>query len=110
MGVDDSIGTVLVCDPPHRLGYTWEGDELHFELKSLPDGHCCLTFISVLAQRDAAARDSAGWTVCLAELDRLLAGGPAAGPHSESALDWQPIYRQYIAAGMPSGAPVPGTS
>ena len=122
MRVDDGSGTVLVCEPPHRLGYTWESgdarDELYFELESLPDGHCRLTFISVFAQRDAAARDSAGWTVCLAELDRLLAAGQAdeqadeqvAGPHSDSALDWKPIYEQYLAAGLPSGAPIPGAA
>jgi uncharacterized protein YndB with AHSA1/START domain len=109
-GVDDSTGTVLVCDPPRQLAYTWEGDELHFELEPLPDNHCRLTFISVLHRRDAAARDGAGWTVCLAELDRMLGGAPGGGPHSAGALDWKPIYERYVAAGVPSGAPIPGVS
>ncbi|WP_232666117.1 SRPBCC family protein [Pseudonocardia sp. TRM90224] len=99
-------GTVLAFDPPRRLAYTWETDELIFELAPT-DAGCVLTFVHVLGAENAAARTAAGWQVCLAELDKHVDGEPAEGPHSSSALPWQPVYDAYVAAGMPSGAPIP---
>jgi len=104
---DDYAGTVLTCDPPHRLAFTWGGDEVHLELEELDSGRCRLTLVNVLEQRDTAARNAAGWSVCLGELDRYLAGREAAGPHSASAPPWRPLYESYVAAGLPSGAPIP---
>ncbi|GAA1987622.1 SRPBCC family protein [Amycolatopsis minnesotensis] len=105
--VDDDHGTVLAYDPPHRLAFTWGGDELHFELAPAAGG-CTLTLINVLEARDTAARNAAGWAVCLAELGKYVADGSADGPHSDSAEPWRPLYEAYVAAGMPSGAPIPG--
>ena len=64
--------------------------------------------LHVLEARDAAARNAAGWTVCLAELEKHLRGDPADGPHSAAAEPWQEHYAAYVAAGVPSGAPIPG--
>ncbi|MGW8952074.1 SRPBCC domain-containing protein [Streptomyces sp. NPDC055709] len=41
-----TTGTVLVFEPPHRLAFTWEGDEIHLEVtargRGLPAGpHQC---------------------------------------------------------------------
>jgi uncharacterized protein YndB with AHSA1/START domain len=101
-------GTVLAYDPPRQLAFTWGGDELHLTVE--PDGEaaCTLTLINVLEARDAAARNAAGWTVCLAELDKYVHGGAADGPHSATAEPWQEHYAAYVAAGVPSGAPIPG--
>jgi uncharacterized protein YndB with AHSA1/START domain len=108
--LESSSGTILVYEPPRRLAFTWGGDELHFEIEPVDDGSCTLTLINVLAGEDAAARNAAGWTVCLAELAKHVSGGTAEGPHSESAEAWRPLYDDYVAAGMPSGAPIPGAS
>ncbi len=62
----------------------------------------------LLERRDAAARQAAGWDVCLGELDKHLAGQLTNGPHSTMAKAWQPLYEAYVAAGLPAGAPVPG--
>jgi uncharacterized protein YndB with AHSA1/START domain len=102
-----STGTVLAYDPPRRLAFTWGGDELHLIVE--PDGGdaCTLTLVNVLETRDTAARNAAGWAVCLAELDKHLSGDPADGPHSATAEPWQDHYAAYVAAGLPAGAPVP---
>ena len=101
-------GTVLVFEPLRRLAFTWGGDELHFALEPADDDSCTLTLINVLEASDTAARNAAGWTVCLAELGKHVAGATVAGPHSDTAEPWRPLYEDYVAQGMPSGAPIPG--
>jgi uncharacterized protein YndB with AHSA1/START domain len=105
--IEDATGSVLACDPPRQLVFTWGGDELHFELEPLGERQCRFTLINVLHERNAAARNGAGWHICLAELDKRLAGDTSDGPHSASAEPWQPLYERYIAAGLPSGAEIP---
>jgi uncharacterized protein YndB with AHSA1/START domain len=96
--LDDATGVVLAFDPPRRLSFTWGADELHFELEPVGRGRCRLVLINVLGDRSAAARNAAGWSVCLAELDKVLA----------ESVTWQDYYDAYVATGMPSGAPIPG--
>ncbi|MEU2433625.1 SRPBCC family protein [Streptomyces sp. NPDC007861] len=103
-----STGNVLAFEPPHRFAFCWEGDEIHLELAAEGAAGCRLTLTDVLAAENTAARNAAGWSVCLAELDKHLAGAPAEGPHSGSAEPWQPHYEAYVAEGMPSGAEIPG--
>ncbi|MGH3769197.1 MAG: SRPBCC family protein [Pseudonocardiaceae bacterium] len=71
---EPTTGTILIFDPPRHLVFTWHVDELHFELEPVGDTHCQLTLINILAARDTAARNAAGWSVCLAELDKHVAG------------------------------------
>jgi hypothetical protein len=74
------------------------------------DGGTRLVLINVLAERNTAARNASGWHVCLAELEKQLGGIASAGPHSEHALSFRPLYDDYVAAGLPSGAWTPGES
>lgn len=106
--VESSKGTILDYAPPRRLAYTWGSDELHFELESIDDNSCQLTLINVLEARDTAARNAAGWSICLAELDKHIAGEVTNGPHSDTAESWQQHYDVYVAEGMPFGARIPG--
>jgi uncharacterized protein YndB with AHSA1/START domain len=82
-------------DPPRRLEFDWgdEGDRLRFELE--PDGSgTILRFTHFLAAPDKAARDAAGWHVCLVSLQKLLD-------------EWRALYDDYQRRGFPAGAPVP---
>lgn len=97
---DGGGGTVLAVDPPRRIAFTWEGDELWFDLAESPSG-TRLTFTTVLAADDTAARNAAGWEACLAALRARLAG---ADP---DPVPWRSIYDAYVDAGVPSGAPFP---
>jgi uncharacterized protein YndB with AHSA1/START domain len=93
--VADMDGEVTEADPPRRLAFYWGDDHLRFELEPEGDG-CRLLFTCLLDARDKAARDAAGWHVCL---DRL------AGVVEQT--DWQALYRDYEAKGFPAGAPIP---
>lgn len=105
--LEPTVGRVLVFDPPRHLAFTWGGEELHFELQPVEPGRCRFTLTDVLEARDAAARNAAGWSVCLGELTKLLADGHADGPHSVTAEPWQALYDEYVTSGMPSGAYIP---
>ena len=58
----------------------------------------------LLDSREKAARDSAGWHVCLDRLEVRLAGSGEPG----EGEDWRGLYEEYQRRGVPAGAPVPG--
>ncbi|MFB4299782.1 SRPBCC family protein [Actinomadura sp. NTSP31] len=97
-----STGRVIDLAPPRRLAFTWGGDELHFDLEPLAGGRTRFVLTNVLGARNAAARNAAGWDLCLSTLD-ALAEDRAAEPG-----EWKPKYDAYVAAGLPSGAEIPG--
>ncbi|MEU5420212.1 SRPBCC family protein [Streptomyces sp. NPDC020667] len=107
-GTEDSTGRVLAVEAPLHLSFGWGGDELHFDLEPLDSTHTRFTLTDVLETPDTAARDGAGWDVCLTALDARARGTSHAGPHAGATPAWQELYRAYLAAGVPSGAPVPG--
>jgi uncharacterized protein YndB with AHSA1/START domain len=101
-------GEVTEFDPPRVFAFTWDQDRLRFELEPEGGGAACrLRFLHVIAEPDAAARNAAGWHVCLEMLSRHLAGEPAAAPGSAPTEDWRELYEEYIERGFPSGAPIP---
>lgn len=99
-------GAVLVWEPPHRFCFGWGDDELRLTLTATDEG-CRLELVDVLAHRDEASRNGAGWHVCLHELRKWLDDEQSAGPHSDDALPWWPLYEEYVTSGVPSGAAVP---
>jgi uncharacterized protein YndB with AHSA1/START domain len=88
-------GEVLEVDKPRCLAYTWGDETLRFELEPEGDG-TRLVLIDEL-EASAAARNAAGWDVCL---DRL-AGLEAPDP-------WGPRFEEYIAAFEPALGPQEG--
>ncbi|SDB92502.1 Uncharacterized conserved protein YndB, AHSA1/START domain [Raineyella antarctica] len=102
-----SVGTVLAWEPERLFALGWGGDELWIEVG--PDGEdTVLSLTDVLDSADAAARNAAGWEVCLRALDRALEDLAGHVPPDGSDLSWYESYQRYIDAGFPSGATVPG--
>jgi uncharacterized protein YndB with AHSA1/START domain len=103
-----STGRVIAVDAPRHLSFDWGGDELHFDLEALDDKRTRFTLTDVLSAEDTAARNGAGWEVCLTALDARARGERHEGPHAGAGGPWKEFYRAYLDAGVPSGAPVPG--
>ena len=111
-GSNSMPGEVTELDPPCVFAFTWgpppHGDHLRFELDPVGgETGCTLRLTVTLGTRDKAARDAAGWHVCLDRLERLVAGedGPAATGVSG---DWRELYEEYQRRGAPAGAEIPG--
>ncbi|SEP73658.1 Uncharacterized conserved protein YndB, AHSA1/START domain [Streptomyces sp. yr375] len=104
----ESTGRVLAVTAPRHLSFAWGGDELRFDLEAVDDDHTRFTLTDVLEATDTAARNAAGWEVCLAALDTRAGEHDGAGPGDP--VHWETYYRAYVEAGFPSGAPVPGTT
>jgi uncharacterized protein YndB with AHSA1/START domain len=100
-------GRVTEFDPPRLFAFTWgppsHEDHLRFELEPVPEEEACLLRLTVLLDaRDKAARDGAGWHVCLDRLESRLGGD------DDPSEDWRGLYEEYQRRGMPAGAPIPG--
>src|SRR4051794_2313248 len=74
-------GEVTECDPPRRLAFYWGEDLLCFGLEAEGEG-TRLTLTHVLSAADQAARDAAGWHVCLDRLEGSLDGEDTTAPGS----------------------------
>jgi uncharacterized protein YndB with AHSA1/START domain len=106
--VPDMHGQVTELDPTRELAFFWGEDHIRFELR--PDGeHTDLCLTVVLDSADKAARDGAGWHVCLARLEATLDG---AGEQSLKAIGegWRQHYDEYTRRGFPASAPIPGAA
>ncbi len=101
-------GRVTEFDPPRVFGFTWGEDHLRFELDPVDgDTGCSLRLTVALGTLDKAARDAAGWHVCLDRLGRFVDGedGPAV---TGVGGDWRELYEEYERRGAPVGAAIPG--
>ena len=99
--IEDFTGEILEFDPPRLLAYTWADDVLRWSLTPDGDG-CLLVFTDTFTDLGKAARDGAGWTVCLEALGALLNGSPA-GPGGQ----WKEHYDRYKKAFGPDAATAP---
>jgi uncharacterized protein YndB with AHSA1/START domain len=107
-GSNSMPGEVTELDPPRVFAFAWGEDHLRFELQPVAGGAGCELRLTVgLGTRDKAARDSAGWHVCLDRLEGVLAGddGPTA---TGASGEWRTLYEEYQRRGAPAGAAVPG--
>ena len=89
--IDPLPGIVLAWDPPRRVSFTWGADTIGFELTPAADGGTIFVLTEELGA-NAAARNAAGWEVCL---DRLEHGDAV------EREGWQPRFDRYVAAFEP---------
>ena len=93
-------GEVLVYDPPRVFAYRWGPDVLRWELR--PDGSgCTLTFTDTIEAQGKAARDGAGWHVCLEALAARLDGA-----EPPAASRWTQVHPGYVARFGPDAATI----
>jgi uncharacterized protein YndB with AHSA1/START domain len=100
-------GDVTEFDPPSSLGFWWGEDHLRFELRPAGGGgQTDLRFTVLLGSEGKAARDGAGWHVCL---DRLEAALDRAGSEATDGVKgaWRQHYDEYERRGFPATAPIP---
>jgi uncharacterized protein YndB with AHSA1/START domain len=101
----ESVGEVTELEPDARLTFTWGKEILRLELE--PDAHderTRLHFTQLLADPTNAARDAAGWHVCLDRLATHLDGGHTSAPGTERTAEWQALHDAYAARGFPAAA------
>jgi uncharacterized protein YndB with AHSA1/START domain len=111
-GVPDmGTGRVLALEEPSLIAYTWGDDQLRWTLAEQGDG-CLLTLEHSFDDRLKAARDGAGWHICLAALSALLDGGavPETGSARELPQGWSELndgYQRRFGIAPGEATPVP---
>jgi uncharacterized protein YndB with AHSA1/START domain len=86
-------GEVTEYEPPRVLGHAWGEDWLRWELRP-HDGGCLLVLTYTFEDRFKAARDAAGWDVCLARLSSLLDGAQPEKKEAERQ-GWRELNSAY---------------
>jgi uncharacterized protein YndB with AHSA1/START domain len=95
-------GEVLAYEPPRLLELRWGTDILRFELT--PDAqHTRFTLTDTFSELGKAARDAAGWHVCLDALEHELAGTKPVGEPRER---WQAVHGVYVEQFGPRAATI----
>lgn len=95
-------GRVLAADPPRLLEFTWGTDVIRLEIEPTDDG-CVLTLLDTIDEVGKAARDGAGWHVCLDKLEHHLAG---AAPAWTDGDRWSALHGDYVTAFGPQGSTI----
>jgi uncharacterized protein YndB with AHSA1/START domain len=93
VAIPPMTGTMLAFDPPRVLEFIWGDERLRFELTADGEG-TRLGFTATFAELGKAARDAAGWHVCLDLLGCALAG--EAAPQSSDDR-WRQVIGTYQA-------------
>ncbi|MGO9489850.1 MAG: SRPBCC family protein [Solirubrobacteraceae bacterium] len=89
-------GRVLAYRPPGLLAYTWGDDRLQFTVEPQEQGSL-LTLEHSFEDRLKAARDGAGWHLCLRALQASLDGRPVPGRADDGRVprDWPQLNGEY---------------
>jgi uncharacterized protein YndB with AHSA1/START domain len=93
-------GEVLAWQPPSLLEFRWGTDVIRFEIVPNPRG-CTFVLTDTFGELGKAARDAAGWHVCLDSLASHLDGAAAPWPPGEQ---WSEVHPGYVAKFGPDAA------
>ena len=88
-------GDVIEVDAPHRLAWTFAGEQYSFELTA-QEGGCLLVFTHVFSDRTRAAQTAAGWDAYLSRLGPHLDGGFLS--EEEAHGSWEEVHERYAAS------------
>jgi hypothetical protein len=101
-------GEMLAYEPESVMELGWGPDVLRMELSHVNEG-TELTLLHTFAERGKAARDGAGWHVCLDALTAALDGDTAS---RERMAAWGEVHPHYVESFGPEAASVgpPGQS
>ncbi len=109
--VQISATRVTRAESPHLLEYNWGGNELRWELQSLPSGGTRLTLWHNI-DRGFIAMGAAGWHICLDVLEQWVDGRPLGRIVGAEAMnfEWPRLNAEYSRQFGIEMAPPPGTS
>jgi len=99
---DPFDGEVRAVEPPRLLEFSWGPDVIRFELEEAGDG-TELTLLDTIEELGKAARDGAGWHVCLDQLEHHLDG---ATPSWSPGERWREVHPDYVEELGPEAATI----
>jgi uncharacterized protein YndB with AHSA1/START domain len=95
-------GEVLAVEEQRLIEFRWGTDIIRFELEPEGDG-TLLTLTDTLETVGKAARDGAGWHVCLDQLEHLLDGTKA---DTGMSGQWKQVHPTYVERFGPEAATI----
>jgi uncharacterized protein YndB with AHSA1/START domain len=98
-------GEMLAFVPPSLMELRWADDILRFELDSEGDDDTILRLTVTFTEYGKAARDAAGWQVCLERLVLASAGAGAELPW-DPAERWRVVHQEYVTRFGPAASTI----
>jgi uncharacterized protein YndB with AHSA1/START domain len=95
-------GEMVEFEPESLMEFQWGPDVIRIELRPVPSG-TELTLLDILAERGKAARDAAGWHVCLDALEAQLSGKRDS---RERMSAWGEVHPHYVETFGPAAATI----
>ncbi|MGA7418688.1 MAG: SRPBCC family protein [Acidimicrobiales bacterium] len=95
-------GEVLAYEPGSTIEFRWGTDLIRLEVAPTESG-CTLTLVDTIDELGKAARDGAGWHVCLDALGHHLAG---TGPPGTVGERWSVVHEGYVERFGPEAATI----
>ena len=102
VAIDPMAGEMLVFDPPSVMELRWGDDTLRFELHEEGE-NTVLDLTVTFPEFGKAARDGAGWHVCLDHLAQVVAGMRASEPEDDR---WRAVHPHYVDAFGPEASSI----
>lgn len=95
-------GEMLAFEPQSALELQWGPDVIRLELRPVGE-HTELTLFHTFADQGKAARDGAGWHVCLDALEADLAGHEERRSQMET---WAQVHPRYVESFGPEASTI----
>ncbi len=94
-------GTVIAYTEEQEFGFDWGSDQLYLSVEPDPDGGARFRLVNILRNAEGAARNAAGWDVCLDQFELALTGTSADAQNDGTLEEFTPVLAAYVAKGFP---------